>query len=136
MADETTDLGTLLGEVKALRLALSALDGRLCTLETTQGPHSDRSMRATLQCPACGHREVLYATEVLDEADAGRRQAMALRRPQWWRPRTEGAFQAYICNSCGLVEWRTDPTTITPNGEKVQLLTGVTPKDASKGPYR
>ena len=136
MSDETTDQNILEGELQALRAALSALDERMGALESTQGPQADLSMRARLRCPACGHREILYATEILDEADGATRKPMALRRPSWWRARTEGVFQAYICNACGLVEWRTDPTTITPNGKEVQLLMGGDPDAASQGPYR
>ncbi len=123
-------------ELQEMKRQLAAIKGRVEAFEGRGGSYRDQSMRARLACPACGHREILHAKHVLDQGDGNQRQRLALRRPKWWSSKKEGVFNVYICNSCGLVEWRTDPQSITPDDQDLQLLTGAKAGASAEGPYR
>ena len=123
-------------EVDVLRARVSELEERLLRLEGIRHLHRDQSMRAQLTCPACGHREIIFSKQVLDDGDGSTRKAMALRRG--WLPwsRREGQFQVYICKACGLVEWRVDPNELAVEDKDLEVLKGGAPTEAEDGPYR
>ncbi len=87
-----------------------------------------------LLCPACGEREVLHSSKVLDRSEVGR-DDMALEQPRLLDLRGVGVFEVCICTSCGLVEWRIrDVTGVKPDGKRFRLVEGG--GGGATGPYR
>lgn len=93
----------------------------------------DPTLGTELRCPACAETRVLHASQVLDRAELGR-DKMTLTQPSFLYS-GGGQFEAMICTSCGLVEWRIpDLTGVEPDGEKLRLIENEPPGSAS--PYR
>jgi len=83
------------------------------------------TMRGQVRCPACGGREILHATKVLDRGESNMRYALALVKPSMWRGKTYGQFQVYICSACGLTEWYVDhPREVPVDGKTIRHFEG------------
>ena len=132
VSDELTNLGRRLSELERY---VSALETQVVRSRERRGA-SDRSMRARLECPACGHREIIHAKRVLDEADGSNRKKMAVRRGFWPWAKGEGEFEAYICRACGLTEWRVDVSSLETFDSNLVVLRGGADADGEGGPYR
>jgi hypothetical protein len=117
------DLDTLRGLVEALDAELRGAQGRV-----------DLTMRNQQRCRACGKRKIAHALSVLDRGDSNTREPLALNRPSWWSSKTQGELEAFVCMSCGLVEWWVkEPDSLKPHEDYLAILDG---DDDPNGPYR
>ena len=132
VSDVLTNLGRRLSELERY---VSALETQVVRSRERRGV-SDRSMRARLECPACGHREIIHAKRVLDEADGSNRKKMAVRRGFWPWADGEGGFEVYICGACGLAEWRVDTGSLKTFDSNLVVLRGGSDAAGDGGPYR
>ncbi|MEZ4367019.1 MAG: hypothetical protein R2939_12145 [Kofleriaceae bacterium] len=98
--------------------------------------HVDLTMRGQLQCRACGCRRIAHAMSVLDRADGASREQLSLYQGSWWRSKTSGQLEAYVCTACGLVEWWVkDPAGLAEHEDYLRIIDGDAGGGAA-GPYR
>ena len=62
------------------------------------------------------------------------RHAMKLVNLSWWRDKSVGQFESYICTQCGIVEWYVNLAGVEADGEHLQLIEK--PPTDPTGPYR
>lgn len=95
--------------LEILEAAVEAAAEELALLDAERGQELvvlDRTMRGRLTCPVCAGRKLLHATEIVDRAEGFLRPGMAIEQHKWWGDlEGTGLFEAWICTSCGLVEW-------------------------------
>ena len=121
---------TLLRELAELRAEVSQLRAQLDNARLHHAP----TMRARLRCPACGNARLAHATKVLDRGDGDARKVMALAQVSWWSDKLVGEVEAFVCMTCGLVEWYVkDPGGLREVKGQITILDGETPES---GPYR
>ena len=130
MADSRdAELASLRQDLDSLRATVAALETEL---RTAQG-RVDLTMRNHQRCRACGNRKIAHALTILDRADSNTREPLALNRPSWWSPKTQGELEAFVCMHCGLVEWWVkEPETLRPHEDYLTILDEPDPS----GPYR
>ena len=120
----------LRAQLAAVKEELRAVRAQLDALTTARG----LTMVAQVRCPGCGGRKLLHATKVLDRSHGGP-SSLAVARKGAFRERSVGAFQVYICQGCGLVEWYApDLSGLEVDGETIRELDGTATDPA--GPYR
>lgn len=131
MADpRDAELASLRQDVESLRTIVASLEREL---RTAQG-RVDLTMRNQQRCRACGNRKIAHALSVLDRADSNTREPLALNRPSWWSSKTQGELEAFVCMTCGLVEWWVkEPDTLRPHEDYLTILEG---EADPNGPYR
>lgn len=117
---------------RALEEEISSLRKEVTELRSGRG----RTMRHDTACPGCGCRKILHAREVLDRSDGGR-QKLALTQPSIWSSSGAGEFEAYVCTSCGIVEWYVlDLLSLKVDGQSIRLIDGEPRPGTPDGPYR
>ncbi len=130
MADpRDADLAALRQDLELLRTTVATLEAEL---RTAQG-RTDLTMRKHQRCRACGHRKIAHALSVLDRGDSNLEHPLALNRPSWWSSKTQGELEAFVCMSCGLVEWWVkDPSSLAPHKDYLTIID----ESDNNGPYR
>ena len=124
------ELAALRQDVETLRAAVAALDSEL---RAARG-RVDLTMRNHQRCRACGYQKIAHALSVLDRGDGNTRESLALNRPSWWSSKTQGELEAFVCMSCGLVEWWVkDPASLQPHEDYLTIVDG---EPGPSGPYR
>ncbi len=124
-------------------------DPRITALETAVAELRDeverlragrnRSMRDTLQCPACGSTRILHFTRI---KDLGHNQMVDLalqRQYSIWRgvKLSAAALEAFACRGCRLVEWHAiSLDDVEPDGNEVVELDGSQGGAMVPAPYR
>jgi DNA-directed RNA polymerase subunit RPC12/RpoP len=125
-------------EIAALRADLDTLRGLVTSLsDDLRRAHQsvDLTMRGQLRCRGCSGRRIAHAPKVLDRADGNTREGMALYQPSFWSAKTQGQLEAYVCMTCGLVEWWVgDPGSLKPHPEFLIVHDGEA--EGGKDPYR
>ena len=125
-------------EIAALRADLDALRGLVTSLDSElRRAHAtvDLTMRGQLRCRACSGRMIAHVPKVLDRGESDSREQMALFKPSWWSSSTQGKLEAYVCMTCGLVEWWVgDPGALKPHEDYLHVLDGEA--EGGKDPYR
>ena len=107
-------------QLHELTVALEAAARELAELRR----RVERTMRSELVCPVCSGEEIAHVFHVLDQ-DYGQRKAQALVQPSAWSGKTEGELEAFICRSCGLVEWYAkNPRELQEREKYVRFLRG------------
>lgn len=134
MADRNAhdeEIAGLRTEIDTLRGLVSALDADVRRAQQ----HVDLTMRGQLRCRACRGRKIGHVPKVLDRGESDSRSDMALFKPSWFYSETQGHLEAYVCMSCGLVEWWVrDPGALVPHGDHLIVLDGEV--EGGKDPYR
>jgi hypothetical protein len=121
-----------LARLQAMEEQISLLQREVDDLRSGGG----RSMRHALQCPGCGCRKLLHATEVLDRSDEGRKK-LALAQPSVWSSAGAGEFEVFVCTGCKMAEWYvTDLRSLEVDGQTIRLIDGDTAPVRAAGPYR
>lgn len=119
-------------ETMLLREQLDHVRNELRTMQAhldTALRRTSPSLRESLRCPACGGTTILHAPEVLDRAEGGAREPMAIAQPSVWRSRTVGLLELYFCKRCGRAEWYVkDHAELEADGKSIREI------DGSRGP--
>ncbi len=119
-------------EFELMREQLDRMQGELQTMQghlDTALRRTSPSLRESLRCPACGGTTILHAPEVLDRAEGGAREPLAIAQPSVWRSRTVGLLELYFCKRCGRAEWYVkDHAELQADGKTIREI------DGSRGP--
>lgn len=125
-------------EIAALTQRLQTLESQLADLRAIvdgRRESKEPTMRARLRCPACNGRKIGHAPQILDRGDGDARQKLALFKPNWWSGKSQGELEAYMCMSCGLMEWYVrEPGSVEAHRKFFRILDGAAPE--GDGPYR
>jgi hypothetical protein len=112
---------------------LAWLEAKLDGLRAQPAP----TMRKDGECPGCHATEILHFTRITERGD-GQLHPMALAHPRsMWRMDALAPLQAFVCESCGMVEWYTsDLSKVEVDGTLVRNHKVVKQRDPEGGPYR
>lgn len=120
-------------DVAALRAEVEALRARVASLEIElAGWRRAPSMAQSGCCPACGGGKLLRAAQV----DDSNRAALGFHRPSMWSTRVEGKLSAFVCATCGVIEWYATVDDLKPGGTVHAVAPREVPPAPDGGPYR
>ena len=135
-SDRDDEIAGLRADLTTLRTDLDAVRGLVTLLDQElrrANQRVDVTMRGQLRCRGCGGRRIGHAPQVEDQAQHGHSD-LSLFTTGFWGT-AHGKLEAYVCLTCGLVEWWVgDPGALKADEEDFHILDGEA--QVGKEPFR